>query len=115
MSALTFRNHQGELIDIQSVAATEVKNAFGTMLERVAANGAVAITRHDAPKAVLVSYEEFQSLAHSRAQSLDELGAQFDDLLAGMQTPKARKGMRAAFDATPAQLGRAAVKAARRR
>jgi hypothetical protein len=30
-----------------------------------------------------------------------------------MQTPKARKGMAAAFDASPAELGRAAVKAAR--
>jgi len=32
-----------------------------------------------------------------------------------MQTPKARKGVRAAFDAAPAQLGRAAVKSARKR
>jgi len=32
-----------------------------------------------------------------------------------MQTPKARKGMAAAFNASPAELGRAAVKAARKR
>jgi hypothetical protein len=32
-----------------------------------------------------------------------------------MQTPKARKGMKAAFNASPDELGRAAVKAARKR
>jgi len=111
MSTLTFRNNHGELVDIPSVASTEVKNAFGTMLDRVAAGGAVAITRHDAPRAVLVSYEEFQSLARSRATSLEALDAEFDDLLDRMQTPKAKKGVATAFDATPAALGRAAVKA----
>ena len=111
MSTLTFRNNHGELVDIPSVASTEVKNAFGTMLDRVAAGGAVAITRHDAPRAVLVSYEEFQSLARSRATSLEALDAEFDDLLDRMQTPKAKKGVAAAFDAPPSALGRAAIKA----
>jgi hypothetical protein len=32
-----------------------------------------------------------------------------------MQSPKAKKGMDAAFNAAPAKLGRAAVKAARKR
>ncbi len=113
MSTLTFRNNQGELIDIPSIASTDVKNAFGTMLDRVAAGSPVAITRHDAPRAVLISYEEFQSLARSRTQGLAALDAEFDDLLARMQTAKAKKGMADAFDATPAVLGRAAVKAAR--
>jgi antitoxin Phd len=40
---------------------------------------------------------------------------EFDKLLARMQTAKARKGMAAAFNATPAKLGRAAVKAARKK
>ena len=113
MSTLTFRNNQGELVDIPSIASTDAKNAFGTMLDRVATGSPVAITRHDAPRAVLVSYEEFQSLARSRSQTLDALDAEFDQLLARMQTQKAKKGMADAFDATPAVLGRAAVKAAR--
>src|SRR5882672_1331562 len=114
MSTLTFRNRLGELVDVPSVAATRLKNEFGAVLEE-AARGAVAITRHDAPKAVLVSYEEFQALVSARAQSLGELDAEFDALLARMQTPKARKGVQAAFNAAPAQLGRAAVKSARKR
>lgn len=36
-----------------------------------------------------------------------------DELLAGMQTEKSRKGMKVAFKASPVQLGRAAVKGAR--
>jgi len=115
MSTLTFRNSRGELIDIPSVAATQVKNEFGAILERATHDGAVAITRHDTPKAVLLSYDEFESLIKVRSRSLDALDAEFDDLLARMQTPRAKKGMKAAFNASPARLGRAAVKAARKR
>jgi hypothetical protein len=46
---------------------------------------------------------------------LSDLTAEYDVLLARMQTPKAKKGMAAAFNASPAELGRAAVKAARKR
>ena len=108
MSTLTFRNRLGELVDVPSVAATRLKNEFGAVLDQ-AARGAVAITRHDSPKAVLVSYEEFQALVNARDRSLAELDAEFDALLARMQTPKAKKGVEAAFRAQPAELGRAAV------
>ena len=114
MTTLTFRNRLGELIDVPSVAATRLKNEFGTVLEQ-AARGAVAITRHDAPKAVLVSYEDFEALVKRQNQNLNDLGAEFDALLDRMQTPKARKGVQAAFNAAPAQLGRAAAKSARKR
>lgn len=114
MSKLMFRNSQGELVDIPAVAATKVKNEFGAILEQATHGGAVAITRHDTPKAVLLSYEEFASLVKVRSRTLDDLGTEFDTLLARMQTPKARKGVAAAFKASPAELGRAAVKAARK-
>jgi len=115
MPALTFRNSHGELVDVPAVAATRLKNEFGTVLERAVRGGAVAITRHDTPKAVLVSYDEFQALVRERTPSLNDLSAEYDVLLAHMQTPKSRKGMQAAFTASPAELGRAAVKAARKR
>jgi antitoxin Phd len=113
--SITFRNSHGELIDIPTVAATKAKNEFGAILEQATHGGAVAITRHDMPKAVLLSYAEFESLAHSRSRALDDLGVEFEDLLARMQTPKARKAMKAAFSASPGRLGRASVKAARKR
>jgi hypothetical protein len=40
--------------------------------------------------------------------------AELDELLARMQTPAARKGMADAFNATPIQLGRAAVAEAKK-
>ena len=115
MSTPTFRNSKGELIDIPIVSASRFKSEFGAIFDKAALGGAVAITKHDAPKAVLLSYAEFESLIKSRSPALDDLSAQFDSLLAGMQTPKARKGMAAAFNASPAELGRAAVRAAAKR
>jgi len=112
MSTLTFRNRRGELVDLPAVAASRFKNEFGAIFEQAALGGAVAITKHDAPKAVLLSYAEFESLVGSRTPALDDLSAQFEGLLARMQSAKARAGMAAAFDASPARLGRAALKAA---
>jgi len=43
------------------------------------------------------------------------LSVQLEELLERMQTPESRQGMEAAFNATPAELGEAAVKAARLR
>ncbi len=114
MSKLTYRNSQGQLVDISTVAATKAKNEFGAILEQAVHGGAVAITRHDLPKAVLLSYEEFVSLVNDRAPQLDDLTTEFDGLLARMQTAKARQGMADAFSASPSQLGRAAVTAARK-
>jgi prevent-host-death family protein len=110
--AFSFRNSHGELVDVPSIAAAKAKNEFGAVLEQAVTHGAVAITRHDAPKAVLVSYAEFSSLVQARMRSLDDLSADFDNLLARMQTPAARRGVEAAFRASPTELGRAAVAAA---
>lgn len=113
MSKLTFRNSHGQLVNVTTVAATRVKNEFGTILEQATRGGAVAITRHDTPKAVLLSYDEFASLVRARSHSLDDLNAEFDALLDRMQTSIARKGVDAAFKASPIELGQAAVKATR--
>lgn len=115
MATRTFRNRLGELIEIPEVAATHAKNTFGELLDRVSVSGAIAITRHDTPKAVLLSYEEFESLSRTRSETLDALTTSFDDLLERLQTPAAKQGMKAAFHASPEELGWAAVEAARRR
>ena len=113
MATLTFRNRAGELVDLPTVAATRFKNEFGTIFEQAALGGAVAITKHNTPKAVLLSYAEFEALTKASTPALDDLSDQFDQLLERMQTPQAKSAMVSAFDATPEQLGRAAVKAAR--
>ena len=114
MSKLTYRNSQGQLVDMSAVAATKVKNEFGSILEQAMHGGAVAITRHELPKAVLLSYEEFVALVKDRAPQLNDLTNEFDALLADMQTAKARQGMAKAFEAPASRLGRVAVSAARK-
>jgi antitoxin Phd len=111
MATLAFRNSAGELVNILTVAATRAKNEFAAILDQASSGGAVAITRHDTPKAVLLSYAEFESLIKARASTLDDLSAEFDGLLLRMQTPNVKKGIATAFNASPAELGRAAVAA----
>jgi antitoxin Phd len=113
MSSLSFRNSDGDLVDVPSVPATRFKNEFGAIFEQAALGGAVAITKHNTPKAVLLSYAEFEALTRASSPVLDELTDEFDALLERMQAPRSKAGMAAAFDATPEELGRAAVKAAR--
>jgi PHD/YefM family antitoxin component YafN of YafNO toxin-antitoxin module len=94
--------------------ATRFKNEFGTIFEQAIRSGAVAITKHDTARAILISVEEFEALVGERSRSLDALSGQFEGLLARMQTPAAKKGIAAAFKASPHALGRAAVKVARK-
>jgi antitoxin Phd len=113
MSTVPFRNRDGKLVDAPVVAASRLKNEFGAVFEQAAVNGAVVITKHNAPKAVLLSYAEFEALTASATPVLDDLSERFDNLLASMQTSDAKAGVAAAFEATPEELGAAAVKAAR--
>lgn len=114
-AGLTFGNSKGEEVELVSFNATEAKNAFGRVLDAALRQGAAVITKHDVPRAVLLSLEEFDALTSSRLTQLEALASDFDALLARMQTPASRRGMRAAFDASPPELGEAAVKAARKR
>lgn len=96
-----------------SVTATQAKKEFGAILEKAIQGGVVVITKHDAPKAVLISIDEF--MARTPESKINSLSAEFDELLARMQRPGARASMQAAFNASPVQLGKAARAAARRR
>lgn len=106
---------RGERAKTASVTATEAKKEFGRVLETVIRGGVVLITKHDTPKAVLMSVDEFDALSRAGEARLDTLSERFDVQLAQMQTPTARAGMKAAFDASPKRLGKAAVAAAKKR
>jgi prevent-host-death family protein len=108
-------DYPGERPEPVSVSATDAKNVFGRILEKAIQGGRVVITKHDVPKAVLISVDEFDALSRASRVHLDTLSGEFDALLLRMQTPAARAGMQAAFDASPNQLGQAAVAAARQR
>jgi antitoxin Phd len=127
MSTSPFSNGPGDFNsrtrDESSVTATEAKNQFGRLLETVIRGGRVFITRHDAPKAVLISVEDFEALSASAKASvktnvktkLNTLRAEYDALVAEMQTPRARAGIEAAFNSSPEELGRVAAEAMSKR
>jgi antitoxin Phd len=95
--------------DRASVTATEAKNKFGRLLEKAMQGGVVVITKHDAPKAVLISMDEYTALASAPESRINSLSAEFDSLLMRMQMAGARNSMRVAFHASPKQIGKAAV------
>lgn len=105
----------GQGLPMVSFTSTETKNAFGTVLDKVLRGTAVTITKHDKASAVLMSVEAYEALLAQRTEPLAALRADFDRRVARMQTPKADAGVQALFSATPKELGRAAVKAAKRR
>ena len=98
-----------------TVTATQAKNRFGPLLERAIQGHSVVITKHDTPKAVLLSVAEFESLVRSKQPNLVTLSEEFDSLLGRLQSSSSRRALKSAFDASPAELGRLAVAHAQRR
>ena len=52
-------DYRSERHEVSSITATEAKNEFGRILEKVMKGGMVVITRHDTAKAVLISVDQF--------------------------------------------------------
>lgn len=114
VQALRYRNARGEIVTVESIPAEELKNAPGSVLDQAASGRAVVVTRRSAPRAVILSIEDFQALARDRSPGLGELEGRFDNLVASMQTKQSKAGVAALFRAAPVELGRAAVAAARK-
>lgn len=102
-------------VDQVTVTATEAQTQFGQILDSTTQDREVVITRHNSPRAVLMSMDRYRALVAAEAAALDTLTGEFDALLARMQTPAARAGVKGAFGASPRELGKAAVTAARKR
>ena len=97
------------------MTATKVKNRMGHVLDRVMQGEIVLITRHETPRAAVVPIAEFERLSGTPDRVLSGLSKKYDAMLARMQSPEARKRMKAAFKATPKQLAEAALEFARKR
>ncbi len=99
----------------RKVTAADAKNQFGRVLDDAVAGETVVITRYGESMAVVISAERYRAMSQPPGEELDLLTKDFDAMLRRMQTAKARRGMRAAFEAPPYEIGRAAVAGARRR
>lgn len=106
-------NPAPRVAEMPTISATELKNATADVFEQVASRRAVAITRHDKPRAVLLSVEQYESLTGEQNPDwLEKLHEEYRGLLDRMQGPDQRAAAERAFNATPEELGEAAVWAA---
>jgi len=101
--SIRIRNARGELIEATEVSASDAKNSFGRILERVAKDGGVTITRRHEPLAVVIPIETYMRLANAEARMLDTLSDEFDALLARMLVPGAAEVMHTALAMAPAR------------
>ena len=100
---------------VPTITATELKNSTADVFEQVAAKQAIAITRHEKPRAILLSVEQYEALAGQRPEWLEKLHEEYRGMLERMQGPEQRAAAKRAFNATPEQLGKAAVWAAQQK
>jgi antitoxin Phd len=100
--------------ELPVVTATELKNSTADVIDQVAARRAVAITRHDKPRAVLVSIEEYEALTGREPDYFAGLMEKYRGMLDRMQGPEQRAAADKLFQATPEELGAAAVWAAQK-
>lgn len=101
--------------ELPMVTATELKNSTADVIEQVAARRAIAITRHDKPRAVLISIEEYEALTGQDPEWLECLKQKYQGLLDSMQGSEQRAAADKLFQATPEELGAAAVLAAQKK
>jgi len=94
-----------------TVTSTEAQNEFGRLMEEASQGGEVVITKHGHPKAVLLSAARYEELQERESASLAALSGQFDQMLARMQTTQSRDAVSRLFDASPEELGQAALDA----
>jgi antitoxin Phd len=107
-TAIRIRNARGELVEPTRISSSDAKNRFGKILERVTAEGGVAITLRNEPRFVVISVETYRRLAQADSRSLNPLTDEFDALLDRMQEPGSRAAMERAFSMTAEELGQAA-------
>lgn len=110
-----FFGRRGEALTPIKMTATDAKNQMGHVLDTVMQGGVVLITKRESPRAAVIPMAEYEKFSRATEARLSALSGEFDQLLERMQTPEARLGMQAAFDATPEQLAKAAVSFARKR
>ena len=101
--------------ELPTVTATELKHSTADVLDQVAAGKAVAITRHDKARAILISVEQYRELTTGDGDWLAELHEEYRGMLDRMQEPEQKAAALRLFTATPEELGAAAVRGAQRR
>lgn len=97
--------------ELPSSPASKLKNAFKPVFQQVLRDGAVSITRNRKREAILLSAELYDQIVSELAlrDPLEVLRNDYDARFAAVQTDKAQEAYQSAFDASPEDLGKAAV------
>ena len=111
----TSPDYSPRLQELPTVTATQLKHTTADVLDQVSGGNAVAITRHDKPRAVLISFDQYTELTGSKSGWLEDLQTEYRSMLDRMQEPEQKAAARRLFEATPEELGAAAVRGAQRR
>jgi prevent-host-death family protein len=98
--------------ELPTVTATQLKQSTADVLDQVSAGKPVAITRHDKARVVLISVEQYNELISDQSHLLSDLKTEYRTMLDEMQSPEQKEAARLLFEATPEELGAAAVKGA---
>jgi antitoxin Phd len=99
---------------VESVTITEFKERAREVIDLVADHKAIAILRHKMPDAVLISAGDYVEFVKLRRERLNFLSQRYDEMVGRMQTPASASGVDALFNASPEELGAAAVAAVTR-
>jgi prevent-host-death family protein len=95
----------------RTFSATEAKNNFGEVLRHAQNEGPVFITKRDRTEAVVLSIEEYETLAGPEPVDLEKLESEFDSLFEQMQTAAFGRGVDQVFAMDAQELGQAARRA----
>ena len=95
--------------DLSEITASVLKNKFSEVA-RLASSGPLAVSRHHRREFVILTAKQYEELQQSRRSPLESLTAEFDQMVAKMNTPAGNKATAALFSATSADLSRAFVK-----
>lgn len=85
--------------DLPEVTASVLKNKFSEVA-RLASREPVAVTRHQRRDFVILAADHYEELQQSRRVPLENLTAEFDQMVARMNTPADRAARRGFFAAS---------------
>lgn len=97
--------------------AAFVKSRWRDVVADANTHGEVLVTNHDRPEVVVLSLDRYDELQREASTNdpMADLRAQFDRELAWLREPGAGDELRRIFNATPADIARAANAAALKR
>lgn len=100
------------LADLPEITASDLKNKFSE-IARLTAREPVAVTRHNRREFVILTASQYEEIQQSRRAPLENLAAEFDQMVTRMNTPKAKRATASLFSASGKALGKAAVNVSR--